>query len=311
MDFSFTGKEQNENQDPVNNWKYNRISQWNGGDHPDLSCPLPYWGGKNYMLRYILPMIPPHNLYCEPFFGGGTVFFNKKKVENNIINDYDDRIMNFYEVLRDHFDEFLDRIIIMLASRKLFKQVSKKVKNNDYTDKIDKAVSIWYLISLAFRRQLNTVAGIDLGAFRFEYRKDCIQAYRNAFLRTLIECKDALQVIKDWDRGFKRTSEHAGESFFYIDPPYYNSDCKSYKGGNEGFTEQHFIDLLDLLGQIKGKFILSSYPSDILYNAVKKYGWYTKQIEKQLVASTIKGKRKIECLTWNYPVYKELPFDKN
>lgn len=38
--------------------------------------PILKWvGGKRQLLPKILPLIPPHSRYFEPFFGGGAVGF--------------------------------------------------------------------------------------------------------------------------------------------------------------------------------------------------------------------------------------------
>ena len=52
-----------------------------------MKTPITYYGGKQSMLSIILPMIPEHNLYCEPFFGGGAVFFAKEPSKIEVIND--------------------------------------------------------------------------------------------------------------------------------------------------------------------------------------------------------------------------------
>ena len=57
---------------------------------------------------------------------------------------------------------------------------------------------------------------------------------------------------------------------------------------------------------MKGKFILSSYPSEILNEYIEKYGWCTKHYTKMLNAgngAVIKTRgTKIEVLTANYPI---------
>ncbi|MFX7879034.1 DNA adenine methylase, partial [Acinetobacter baumannii] len=35
-----------------------------------LRTPISYYGGKQRLVSSILPLIPEHNLYCEPFLGG-------------------------------------------------------------------------------------------------------------------------------------------------------------------------------------------------------------------------------------------------
>ena len=52
------------------------------------------------MLKYILPLIPPHECYIEPFCGGAAVFFAKEPAKINIINDKNKEVVNFYRVLK-------------------------------------------------------------------------------------------------------------------------------------------------------------------------------------------------------------------
>lgn len=40
-----------------------------------LRTPLTYYGGKQKLVPYILPRIPEHDLYAEPFTGGTAIFF--------------------------------------------------------------------------------------------------------------------------------------------------------------------------------------------------------------------------------------------
>ena len=108
--------------------------------------------------------------------------------------------------------------------------------------------------------------------------------YSKRLEHTSIFCRDALDVI--------RKADHE-EAFHYIDPPYFNADMGHYGG----YTYDDFENLLKTLSNIKGKFILSSYPSDILTFYSKKEGW--KMIELDLPRSG-GGGRKIEVLTMNY-----------
>ena len=70
-----------------------------------------------------------------------------------------------------------------------------------------------------------------------------------------------------------------------------------------GYTENDFQELLEVLSQIKGKFLLSSYPSDLLAVFVTKFGWHQKAIVQRVsVNGTKSGKRpqKVELLIANY-----------
>jgi hypothetical protein len=75
-----------------------------------------------------------------------------------------------------------------------------------------------------------------------------------------IECTDALRIINSRD---------SKDSFFYCDPPYFNSDCGHY----DGYSKDDFENLLKQLSKIEGKFLLSSYPSDILSDFINANNW--------------------------------------
>lgn len=105
-----------------------------------------------------------------------------------------------------------------------------------------------------------------------------------------IECTDALRII--------RSRDYPG-AFIYCDPPYFNSDCGHY----DGYTREDFEELLKALATIQGKFLMSSYPSDILKAYTKENGWYTKTLEQAVSVANgtgSPGKKKIEVLTANY-----------
>jgi DNA adenine methylase len=46
-----------------------------------MKTPITYYGGKQKMLKHILPMIPKHTCYVEPFVGGGAVFWAKQQAK--------------------------------------------------------------------------------------------------------------------------------------------------------------------------------------------------------------------------------------
>lgn len=61
--------------------------------------PLLKWpGGKGRELPRILPLVPSHRRFIEPFFGGGAVYF-KLEPEGAIINDINPQLMNFYDLV--------------------------------------------------------------------------------------------------------------------------------------------------------------------------------------------------------------------
>ena len=110
---------------------------------------------------------------------------------------------------------------------------------------------------------------------------------------TQIECNEAHKVIESRD---------TESTFFYVDPPYIDSN----QGHYGGYTHEHFRRDLEALAKVKGKFLLSSYPSEILDEYVAKNGWYSVSVDKALSAGNGSAsptrRRKTEMLTTNYPI---------
>ena len=63
-----------------------------------MRTPITYYGGKQNLSERIVSMMPRHKIYCEPFFGGGAVFFAKPKAGIEVINDKNDLLINFFNV---------------------------------------------------------------------------------------------------------------------------------------------------------------------------------------------------------------------
>jgi len=155
---------------------------------------------------------------------------------------------------------------------------------------------VWVLSSQSFSAMLDGTWGYDkkkrtttkkISNKREQFTEDLAIRLQDAQL----ECADALYVIQSRD---------TAESFFYCDPPYYNSDCGHY----DGYSIDDFERLLKTLASVQGKFLLSSYPSELLKKHVRANGWHQWSLESGVSVNSKSGyqKRKVEVLTANYPV---------
>ncbi len=66
-----------------------------------MKCVLKYPGAKNRLASWICSYIPAHQVYLEPFFGSGAVFFNKEPAKIETINDLHGEVVNYFKVIRD------------------------------------------------------------------------------------------------------------------------------------------------------------------------------------------------------------------
>ena len=257
-----------------------------------MKTPLTYYGGKQKLAETIVAMIPKHRIYCEPFFGGGAVFFAKAPAEVETINDSNGELMNFYRVLKTNYKTLEKEIKCTLHSRESFQNAEVIMNIPKMFSEVQRAWAIWTLANQSFASMLGGTWRCDLQKNSTPKRltnkkENFTEEYAKRLEQTQIENRDALKVIKLWDNK---------DAFFYCDPPYFNSDMGHYKG----YTEQDFENLLQTLADIKGKFILSSYPSEILEKYTKKYKWNTTKIEGIPVSVSLgKRKMKTEVLTGN------------
>lgn len=260
----------------------------------NLKTPITYYGGKQNMLNHILPLIPDHNLYCEPFCGGAAVFFSKNPSQVEVINDTNSELINFYEVVQQDFVSLEKEIRISLHSRRLHKDAQVVYESPHLFSRIKRAWAVWVLSVMSFSSKLDGSFGYDRSrntlTKKVANKRDSFsEDFAIRLTNVQIECTDALRVI--------RSRDSVG-SFFYCDPPYVGTACGHY----DGYTQEDFDMLMTTLSKIEGKFLMSSYPNVSLNRFVKEHGWHQKFFESTVSVATKNkhGKKKVEVLTANY-----------
>lgn len=261
---------------------------------PTLKTPISYYGGKQKLCKKILSLIPEHRLYCEPFVGGGAIYFAKPKSEVEVINDTNGELVNFYRVVQRDFVSLEKEIHISLHSRDIHRKASVVYNNPDMFNEVRRAWAVWVLAHMSFSSMLDGSFGYDKAKGTTSKK---IANAREAFSeelairmqQTQIECTDALRIIESRD---------TPDAFHYCDPPYFNSDCGHY----DGYSQADFEALLKALSKVQGKFLLSSYPSPLLSEYAEKYNWTQEQMNMDVTVAAKSGKRKVktEVLTRNY-----------
>lgn len=259
-----------------------------------MRTPITYYGGKQSLIKYLLPLIPQHTIYCEPFFGGGALFFAKPKSEVEVINDLNGEVVNFFKVVKTKFSELQKEIQGSPHSRELFKRAKAIYDFPDMFSDVQRAWAFWVLTNQGF-------AGI-IGSWGFgktASKEKAVAVKRDAFtkeyadrMKTVqVEHNDALKVIDRCDDK---------NAFIYCDPPYINSD----QGHYDGYSESEYEALLNKLAKVKGKFLLSSYPNAILSRFIKKYKWRVKKVSKSVAVTKLTDKQKVEMMVMNYDIEK-------
>lgn len=258
-----------------------------------MKTPISYYGGKQSMLKHILPLIPHHEVYVEPFFGGGAVFFAKEQSNVEVINDYNANVANFYFQLSNNYEALKERIEATPYSRDVYKYAMSIYSNPYLYSPVVRAWAFWVGTVQGFCNKIGSWRGASTSS------KEAVLSTNKKLLineetfgrikHVQIENKDAVELIKRLD---------STSTFFYLDPPYVNSN----QGHYGGYTQEHFNLLIDTLKSIQGKFLLSSYPNEYLNAARKECGWFNSDKNMHLSASSKSNKRKVEALTANYSI---------
>ena len=260
-----------------------------------LKTPITYFGGKQKLVSRILPLIPDHEIFCVPFIGGAAVFIASEPSKSEIINDLDAMISIFYRVVRNDFRRLKKRIESTLYDRTIHRVAWTIKQVPHHYSNIDIAWAFYVLTGVGFSGTLDSFGCYTKGNKAQTFMNKRLlwnEALKERFKGVQIENTDALDLIK------RRDTER---TFFYLDPPYIDT-CQPY---STDYTIEHYKALLDQLSQLKGKFLLSSFPSEILDEYIKKNGWDSISVEQTKPASRNKDgskKRKIEVLTANYPI---------
>lgn len=247
------------------------------------------------MKNIIVPIIKgqEHTLYSEPFFGSGSIFFSLPPSPIEVINDVNGELINFYEVARTQYLALKKEIDESLYSRELHRKARAIYDNPWLFNPIQRAWAVWYQCVTSFAGHLKGAFGIDIKAPHqighfIRYKKRFTEEIIERFKNVQIECADAVYVINSRD---------AETSFFYCDPPYVGTDCSAYPS----YTWEDYERLLACLGELKGKFLLSSFSSGMLQEYCKKQNWEIFSVEKRSTINTKKYIKKMELLISNFP----------
>lgn len=250
---------------------------------------LKYPGAKNRLAPWIVSNIPPHKVYCEPFLGSGAVFLNKEPAYNEILNDLDDDIYNFFNVVRENHKELCRLIDTTPYSRIEYSNAF----NDESISQLERArrfaVKCWQgfgcgnTYKTGYRRGIGDTSPNPAKAWT--KLPEAIQFAAKRIKNAQIEHVDALKLIKDM---------HGENTFIYIDPPYMKDTRVKKKQYTHEMTDEQHMKLLQIVRESDCKIMISAYENE-LYNEQLK-GW-----RKEHKSTTAECSRKrTETLYMNY-----------
>lgn len=250
-----------------------------------LKAPFAWVGGKNYLAKEIIALMPEHKSYIEVFGGALSVFYQKSASKIEVINDINDELINLHLCIRNKPQSLANVLNSMIISRKIFHMLkNKEIKpKND----LERAAFYFYLISTSF--------GSSMGQFAMSKQRAPKRLCRDFSLHTKrlknasIENKSFEYILKEYDYN---------EALFYLDPPYVGTE--SYYKNTGGFGLKEHELLCDLLKNIKGKFMLSYNDCDLVRELYKDFNIKELKVRYSLNNNVLKRKESKELLIMNF-----------
>ncbi len=206
---------------------------------------IPWIGGKRRLAKHILPLLPDHLCYVEPFAGAGAIYFRKPPAKSEVLNDINGDLVNLYRVVKHHLDEFLNQFSWTLTSRQMFEWAKTAVPET-LTD-IQRAARFYYLQKLAFGAKVEsrTFGTTTTGSLGLNLRriKEELSVAHLRLSQTTIEHLPWEVCVARYDRP---------HTLFYCDPPYWGTE-----GYGVDFGLGQYDRLAALAGSIKGRMLIS------------------------------------------------------
>ncbi len=254
-----------------------------------MNAVLKYPGAKNKIASWIIKHFPRHDVYVEPFFGSGAVFFQKDAAYNEIINDIDDDVYNFFKVLRENPEELIKQIMYTPYSRTEYQEAYGQCETISDLEKARRfAVKCWLGFGCGNRYKNGYRRGLMPSspnpAKAFCGLPDTLQKAVMRLKNAQIEHMDAIDLIEDLK---------GRETLIYIDPPYLLDTRKKYLYNHELEDKEH-IRLLETIKKSDCSIVISGYDNE-LYNSHLN-GW-TKYYKSTTAECSV---RRTETLWLNF-----------
>ncbi len=263
-----------------------------------MKSPLKTHGGKSYLAKEIVSMMPRHSRYLEAFSGGLSVLLAKSPEGiSEYANDLNGELMNFWRVLRDT----PSRMLQSLWGTPLSTEEFAKAKDVAYTDPVKRATAFFIR-----NRQSRQGLGKDYCTPTSRTRRgmnENVSAWLSA-IDGLPELVERLRRVEVWNVPAIEAIHKldCDDLLVYADPPYlHETRSTTQEYGQFEMTEKDHRELLDCLASMKGKFLLSGYDSRLYRNYEELCGWNRRTFDLPNNASSAKTKeRKSEIVWCNY-----------
>lgn len=257
--------------------------------HQNRPKPFLKWvGGKTQLLPALSSYLPQNiSCYCEPFLGGGALFFflrGQRRLTGTVaLADINRELINAYRIVQNDVENLITRLERhqQLHCREYFLEM----RSLPFTEDVEGAARMIYLNKTCFNGLYRVNADGHFNVPPGEYEQPLI-----CDKTTLYQSAAALQGVTLTVQSFEQSlSVCPPGSFLYLDPPYVPlSRTASFTGYQaQGFHAANQERLASCIHQCHERgveFVLSNSMTD---QVLKLYSRYTIQ--------TVMAKRRVNC----------------
>lgn len=258
---------------------------------------LKYPGGKAYFASTIVGMMRPHQIYVEPFFGSGKVFFTKQQSDMNLLSDADSAVINFWEQVRLHPE------ILMASLKKLpYERRAFEIWRDRFDPKSHNLVHALRVFVLS--RMSRSGLGLEFSDSN-RLRRGMPEG-ESSYLSAIEELPKAAAMLgkagttilcRDYKDAIKPVLDDPS-ALIYLDPPYVGA-MAMYR---VAMTMEQQEEMLKLITDenVKAKIILSGYDNP-LYRKYLINRWVLNKIPTvNRMSETKVQTERTECIWRNY-----------
>lgn len=237
-------------------------------------APVSHYGGKGNMKAKLFPLIPYSQLYVEPYFGAGSIFWNREPSPVEVVNDLHGDLINLMRCFQDdsRCQKLYARLAATLYSLDEFRLALATLKESSDLD--DRAWAFYVMRNQGFAgidvktdgrwgRNFVSSRGMAQTSASWWTRFDEFPKWYQRIARVQIDNRDALVVIKYWD---------SDDTTFYLDPPYVTETRVDSKVYVHEASDEHHKKLVELALTLKGNVTISCY-AHAIYKLLEDAGW--------------------------------------
>lgn len=254
--------------------------------------PVKWHGGKHYLARRIVDLMPEHHTYVEPFGGGASVLLNKQPAPVEVYNDLDGRIVRLFRVLRDRPDD-LGRALVLTP----YAEAEFRAAGDQTDDELEQArrdyvrwrMSIGgrgahFACSTPTRSRRGMADNVSAWLSTID---EVLPAIVERLRRVQLSCRPAVEVLWQYDTP---TALH------YCDPPYHPDTRQAPDVYGIELTAADHAELLGVLLTCRGRVMLSGYRCPLYDERLR--AWHRIDIDMANHAAGGEHKRRMVESLW-------------